>query len=104
MQIRDNSDNIVTNSHTIANICVFRKEPFLCRIDFPENVVCEKLKKLRISKSPGPDLTAANILRNCAEALSVRITSSLEQKILSLLRQQPIFKKGNQFDARTTSV
>ena len=76
LQTRDNSGNIVDNNHTGANVFadtfsrVFTKEPSdvmpiitgasntfsLCNTDFSKSVVCEKLKKLRMSKSPGPDL------------------------------------------------
>ena len=52
----------------------------LCNIDFPKSVVCETLKKLRMS----------NILRNCAEALSVRISILMQQSYQTTLAYQMI--------------
>jgi hypothetical protein len=90
-QVRDITGSVTDNSDVVADIFadvfskVFTKESrdripavpgppnstFLSDIDFLETVVCEKIRKLKVSKSPGPDLITAKVLSKCAAELSV---------------------------------
>jgi hypothetical protein len=93
-QVRDITGSVTDNSDVVADIFadvfskVFTKESrdripavpgppnstFLSDIDFLETVVCEKIRKLKVSKSPGPDLITAKVLSNCAAELSVPLS------------------------------
>jgi hypothetical protein len=126
-QVRDTTGSVTDNSDVVADIFadvfskVFTKESrdripavpgppnstFLSDIDFLETVVCEKIRKLRVSKSPGPDLITAKVLSNCAAELSVPLSVLMKQSFRSGVLPpdwrsaivRPIFKKGDKFDA-----
>ncbi|KAH0813306.1 hypothetical protein GEV33_009485 [Tenebrio molitor] len=80
---------------------------FLSDIDFLETVVCEKIKKWKVTKSPGPDLITAKVLSNCAAELSVPSSVLMKQSFRSGVLPpdwrsaivRPIFKKSDKFDA-----
>jgi hypothetical protein len=126
-QVRDITGSVTDNSDVVADIFadvfskVFTKESrdripavpgppnstFLSDIDFLETVVCEKIRKLKVSKSPGPDLITAKVLSNCAAELSVPLSVLMKQSFRSGVLPpdwrsaivRPIFKKGDKFDA-----
>ncbi|KAH0822734.1 hypothetical protein GEV33_000056 [Tenebrio molitor] len=126
-QVRDITGSVTDNSDVAADIFadvfskVFTNESrdripavpgppnstFLSDIDFLETVVCEKIRKLKMSKSPGPDLITAKVLSNCAAELSVPLSVLMKQSFRSGVLPpdwrsaivRPIFKKGDKFDA-----
>jgi hypothetical protein len=126
-QVRDITGSVTDNSDVVTDIFadvfskVFTKESrgripavpgppnstFLSDIDFLETVVCEKIRKLKVSKSPGADLITAKVLSNCAAELSVPLSVLMKQSFRSGVLPtdwrsaivRPIFKKGDQFDA-----
>jgi hypothetical protein len=126
-QVRDITGSVRDNSDVVADIFadvfskVFTKESrdripavpgppnstFLSDIDFLETVVCEKIRKLKVSKSPGPDLITAKVLSNCAAELSVPLSVLMKQSFRSGVLPpdwrsaivRPIFKEGDKFDA-----
>jgi hypothetical protein len=126
-QVRDITGSVTDNSDVVADIFadvfskVFTKESrdripavpgppnstFLSDIDFLETVVCEKIRKLKVSKSPGADLITAKVLSNCAAELSVPLSVLMKQSFRSGVLPpdwrsaivRPIFKKGDKFDA-----
>lgn len=126
LQLKDPSGTVMDNSCDVANAfantfsSVFtadsgssrpvpkgpRCSSCLIDIDFSESAMCEKLKRLGVCKSPGPDLIEAKILKNCAEALSGPITILARQSFRSgslpvdwrSATVRPIFKKGSKFD------
>jgi hypothetical protein len=126
-QVRDITGSVTDNSDVVtdifADVCskVFTKESrdripavpgppnstFLSDIDFLETVVCEKIRKLKVSKSPGPDLITAKVLSNCAAELSVPLSVLMKQSFRSGVLPPDwrsaivrlIFKKGDKFDA-----
>jgi hypothetical protein len=126
-QVRDITGSVTDNSDVVTDIFadvfskVFTKESrdripavpgppnstFLLDIDFLERVVCEKIKKLKVSKSPGPDLITAKVLSNCAAELSVPLSVLMKQSFRSGVLPpdwrsaivRPTFKKGDKFDA-----
>jgi hypothetical protein len=69
--------------------------------------VCEKIKKWKVTKSPGPDLITAKVLSNCAAELSVPSSVLMKQSFRSGVLPpdwrsaivRPIFKKSDKFDA-----
>ncbi|KAJ3665857.1 hypothetical protein Zmor_001324 [Zophobas morio] len=78
---------------------------YLDSVEFPETVVCAKLKKLKCTKSPGPDEINASLLLNCADSLAQPLSRLMEQSFsqgtlpsdwrIAIVR--PIFKKGDKF-------
>jgi hypothetical protein len=126
-QVRDITGSVTDNSDVAADIFadvfskVFTNESrdripavpgppnstFLSDIDFLETVLCEKIRKLKMSKSPGPDLITAKVLSNCAAELSVPLSVLMKQSFRSGVLPpdwrsaivRPIFKKGDKFDA-----
>ncbi|CAH1366077.1 unnamed protein product, partial [Tenebrio molitor] len=100
-QVRDITGSVTDNSDVVTDIFadvfskVFTKESrdripavpgppnstFLLDIDFLERVVCEKIKKLKVSKSPGPDLITAKVLSNFLEFANCVWTPVLQRDI-----------------------
>ncbi|KAJ3639011.1 hypothetical protein MTP99_002338 [Tenebrio molitor] len=101
-QVRDITGSVTDNSDVVADIFadvfskVFTKESrdripavpgppnstFLSDIDFLETVVCEKIRKLKVSKSPGPDLiTAKTYVRPVLEFANCVWTPVLQRDI-----------------------
>jgi len=72
-----------------------------------EDVVMNKLLKLKVDKAQGPDDIHPSILRNCAQAVVLPLTiiyrKSLEEGILPkdwrMAVVVPIFEKGNKHEA-----
>ncbi|KAH0817119.1 hypothetical protein GEV33_005672 [Tenebrio molitor] len=101
-QVRDITGSVTDNSEVVTD-----NSTFLSDIDVLETVVCEKIRKLKVSKSPGPDLITAKVLSNCAAELSVPLCVLMEQSFRSGVLPpdwrsaivRPIFKKGDKFDA-----
>ena len=99
IQIRDNSGILTDNISEVANILadtfstVFTRESLdaipnvsgppnlasLSEVDFSECAIYEKLKKLDVSKSPGPDFITTMVLKCCADVLSEPIGILMRQ-------------------------
>ncbi|KAJ3646959.1 hypothetical protein Zmor_024514 [Zophobas morio] len=74
---------------------------------FSSDAVRKKLDKLKVSKSPGPDLITAKLLTTCSSVLSYPLSILMSQSFNSsslpadwrTATVRPIFKKGDKFDA-----
>ncbi|KAJ3652272.1 hypothetical protein Zmor_018251 [Zophobas morio] len=88
----------------LNNIC---KPISFSDISFTTDVVHKKLKQLKVSKSPGPDLITAKTLHECADTLSEVLCILMKQSFDSgtlpadwkIATVRPIFKKGDKLDA-----
>ena len=126
LQLRDDDDKITDDCATVANIfadtfsktftletdstlpsaIIPKPNVSLDSIEFPEDVICSKLKKLKLSKSPGPDAITASVLAHCAECLSLPLSLLMKQSFTSGILPfdwktaivRPIFKKGDKFN------
>ncbi|KAJ3645766.1 hypothetical protein Zmor_023399 [Zophobas morio] len=116
------------NSYTVADIFadsftkVFTVEPLsgmpnlssVCNsnsttdIKLSADAVSDKLRKLKVTKSPGPDLISACVLKNCAASLSTPLSilmaqSFMQSKLPSDWKTafvKPLYKnKGDKFNA-----
>jgi hypothetical protein len=127
IHVKDDSGLVVDSNNGVADVFaetfskVFITEPPLaastlsgncnpnCITDiiFSRDTVLEKFKKLKTSKSSGPDFITANVLKNCAEPLSTPASDLMQQSFKSgcippdwkTAIVRPIFKKGDKFDA-----
>ncbi|XP_063930367.1 uncharacterized protein LOC135142576 [Zophobas morio] len=110
LQLRDDDDKITDDCATVANIfadtfsktytletdntlpsaIIPKPKVSLDSIEFPEDVICSKLKKLKPSKSPGPDAITASVLAHYAECILL-----FDWKTAIV---RPIFKKGDKFN------
>ncbi|KAJ3665853.1 hypothetical protein Zmor_001320 [Zophobas morio] len=126
LQLRDDYDKITDDCATVVNIFAYtfcktftletdntlpsaiitKPNVSLDSTEFPEDVICNKLKKLKLSKSPGPDAITASVLAHCAECLCLPLSLLMKQSFTSgILRfdwktaiMRPIFKKGDKFN------
>jgi hypothetical protein len=103
IHVKDASGLVVDNNNGVADVFaetfskIFITEPPLAAsnlsgncnlncitdINFSRDTVLEKLKKLKISKSSGPDFITANVLKNCAEPLSTPASDLMQQSFKS---------------------
>ena len=96
--------SVFTKESPLEGICGDSSSSFyMDDVVFSEELVCNKLRSLKASKSPGPDGIHPAILHECSEILSVPLCiifqkcldSSFVPADWKVANVTPIFKKGN---------